>query len=116
MHKSAMLKTVPFALALGASALAGVVSAPASSAAVRPVAQAAMKVSEMGKIVKITSATSFKMSTAMHHYTVKTNAMTHVTLDKMKAKVSALKKGDSVTVTGALEMGTIIATSVKAGM
>jgi hypothetical protein len=34
----------------------------------------------------------------------------------MKAKLSALKKGDTVKVKGQLEMGAIIATSVAAGM
>jgi hypothetical protein len=56
------------------------------------------------------------MSVGMKSYEVKTNAMTHVTLGSMKAKLSALKKGDTVKVKGELEMGAIIATSVAAGM
>jgi len=38
--------------------------------------------------------------------------MTHVTIDSKASKVSALKKGETVTVKGEIEMETITATSV----
>jgi hypothetical protein len=56
------------------------------------------------------------MSVDMKSYVVKTNSMTHVTLNSMKSKLSALKMGDSVTVKGELEMGAILATSVHVGI
>jgi len=43
---------------------------------------------------------------------VKTDDMTHVKIDSKVSKVSALKKGETVTVKGEIEMDTITATSV----
>ena len=74
------------------------------------------QVTKTGTFEKLLSSTSFKMSVDMKSYVVKTNSMTHITLNSMKTKLSALKMGDSVTVKGELEMGAIIATSVHIAM
>jgi hypothetical protein len=74
------------------------------------------QVTKTGTFEKLLSSTSFRMSVDMKSYVVKTNSMTHVTLNSMKSKLSALKMGDSVTVKGELEMGAILATSVHVGI
>jgi len=114
MQLKKFVKVMPFALALGISSTVAV-AAPAADAAgmhSAPMGQ----VTKTGTFEKLLSSTSFKMSVDMKSYVVKTNAMTHVTLNSMKSKLSALKMGDSVTVKGQLEMGTILATSVHVGM
>ena len=113
MHTRKLFRAVPFALALGISSTAVVVAAPASQA---QVANAAMQVTKAGTFEKTISATAFKMAVGMKSYEVKTDAMTHVTADGKSVKLASLKKGDHVTVKGELEMGSIVATSVVAGM
>jgi hypothetical protein len=115
MRVKRFVKVLPFTLALGITSTLGAVAAPASQAAALH-SSAMMKVTKTGTFDKLLSGTSFKMSVGMKSYVVRTNAMTHVTLGSMKAKVSALKKGDTVTVKGELEMGAIVATSVAAAM
>jgi hypothetical protein len=115
MQVKKFAKIMPFTLALGIAGTLGAVAAPASQAAALH-SSAMMQVTKMGTFEKLLSSTSFKMSVGMKGYVVKTNAMTHVTLGSMKAKLSVLKKGDTVKVKGELEMGAIIATSVVAGM
>ncbi len=115
MQVRRFVKVIPFTLALGITSTLGAVAAPASQAAALH-SSAMMQVTKMGTFEKLLSATSFKMSVGMKSYVVKTNAMTHVTLGSMKAKLSAIKKGDAVKVKGELEMGAIVATSVIAGM
>jgi hypothetical protein len=115
MKVKRLVKIMPFTLALGITSTLGAVTAPASDAAALH-SSAMMQVTKMGTFEKLLSSTSFKMSVGMKSYVVKTNSMTHLTLGSMKAKLSSLKKGDTVTIKGALEMGAIIATSVAAGM
>jgi hypothetical protein len=55
------------------------------------------QVTKMGTFEKLLSSSSFKMSVDMKFYVVKTNDMTHITLNSMKTKLSSLKTGDSVT-------------------
>jgi hypothetical protein len=109
-------KLITFALALGISSVIGTAVIPAASQAA--VVHTAMmdRVNKMGTFDKLLSRTSFKMSVGMKSFIVKTSAMTHVTLGSKAVKLSSLKMGDSVTVKGELEMGTIIATSVVVGM
>jgi Cu/Ag efflux protein CusF len=114
MHKTKLARTFPFIFALGLSATGVVIAAPAGQAAV--ISAAAMQVAKSGTFEKTISASAFKMTVGMKSYEVKTDAMTHVMADGKSAKLSALKKGDHVTVKGELEMGSIVATSVVAGM
>jgi Cu/Ag efflux protein CusF len=114
MHKKRSVRAVPFALALGLASMVSVVAVPVSQAQV--VANAAMQVTKAGTFEKAVSASAFKMAVGMKSYEVKTDAMTHVTADGKSVKLSSLKKGDHVTVKGELEMGSIVATSVVAGM
>jgi hypothetical protein len=113
VHAKKLFRAVPFALALGLSSAAAVVAAPVSQA---EVASAAMQVTKSGTFEKAISATAFKMAVGMKSYEVKTDSMTHVTADGKSVKLGSLKKGDHVTVKGELEMGSIVATSVAAGM
>ena len=113
MHKTRPFLPVSFALALGLSSAATVVTAPASQA---QVATVTMQVTKAGTFEKTTSTSAFKMAVGMKTYEVKTNAMTHVKADGKTVKLAALKKGDHVTVKGELEMGDIVATSVVVGM
>ena len=64
-----------------------------------------------GKLVKIDSRSSFTVAVAMIRELVKTDAMTH-----MKVKVSSLRVGDRLSVTGRQEMGFVSATSVVVHM
>jgi hypothetical protein len=113
MIRTRLLRGVAVALALSTSTVASVVTAPVSQA---QTVHAAMSVTKSGTFEKAISATAFKMSVGMKSYEVKTDAMTHVTFGGKSVKVSSLKKGDTVTVKGRLEMGSIVATSVMAGM
>lgn len=113
MRTKRSLRAVPFVLALGLSSTVAVAVAPAGQA---EVANAAMQVTKAGTFEKAISASAFKMAVGMKSYEVKTDAMTHVTADGKGVKLSSLKKGDHVTVKGELEMGSIVATSVMAGM
>jgi hypothetical protein len=115
MQLKRFVKIMPFTLALGVSSTLAAITAPASQATALH-SSAMMEVTKMGTFEKLLSSTSFTMSVGMKPYVVKTNAMTQVTLGSMKAKLSSLKKGDTVRVKGELEMGAIIATSVAAGM
>jgi hypothetical protein len=115
MQVGKFVKVMPFALALGISSTVALATAPASEAA--PMHSSPMaQITKMGTFEKLLTSGSFKMSAGMKSYVVKTNSMTHVTLGSMKVKLSSLKIGDAVTVKGVLEMGSIIATSVHAGM
>jgi len=113
MMKTRLLRVVPVALVLSTSSIIATVTVPASQA---QVVHAAMQVTKSGTFEKAISATNFKMSVGMKSYEVKTDAMTHVTFGGKSVKVSSLKKGDTVTVKGEVEMGAIVATSVMAGM
>jgi len=113
MQVTKLAKAVPFALALCVPGAAVLAAAPVSQAAV---VQATMQVTKMGTFEKTVSSTAFKMAVGMKSYEVKTDSMTHVTLGGKSVKITSLKKGDTLTVKGELEMGTIVATSVVAGM
>lgn len=120
MKTKRFVKVVPFAVALGLSSTVGAIAAPASDAtSLQPAAamhSTAMEVTKTGTFVKLLSMTTFRMTVDMKPYVVKVDAMTHITLGGMKTHLATLKKGDTVTVKGVLEMGTILATTVKAGM
>jgi hypothetical protein len=98
--------------ALLSASLAGGLLLAGSGAANASVAHAAMTATKTGKIAKFTSSSAFTITASGKTYVVKTNDMTHVTIDSKASKVSALKKGETVTVTGEIEMETITATSV----
>jgi hypothetical protein len=106
-------RSVPIVLALGLTGGAAFLTTVPASASI---AHSAMTVTESGKIAKFDSATSFTVTTSTKSYVVTTDAMTKVEIDSMKSKVSSLKKGETVTVKGSLEMDTITATSVVEGM
>lgn len=112
--KRKLSRAVPFALGLSVFGAVGAAVIPASSGAVAHTSMA--PVTKSGKLVKVLSSASFTMSVGSKSYVVKVDDMTHVTLDSKKVKLSTLKKGDTVTVKGPLEMDTISATSVVAGM
>ena len=76
------------------------------------VSHTAMTATKTGKIAKFTSMSAFTITVKGKTYVVKTDNMTHVTIDSKASKVSALKKGETVTVKGEIEMETITATSV----
>ena len=96
--------------------------APAPAGAAQPplghaAAMHVKHVKEHGVFVKSLSKTAFKMTAGMKSYTVKVDAMTHVTLNSKKASLSVLrmlKKGDHLTVVGELAMGKVVAVSVTA--
>ena len=113
MQLKKLVVAMPVALALSIPAVGAISIAPSQAATVH---MATMTMTKKGTFEKRISSTSFKMSEGMKSYTVKTNDMTHVTLGSKKVKLTSLKKGDTVTVKGELEMGTIMATSVGAGM
>ena len=116
MTRPKSLAAVPLVLALAASGAALLATAPAGQAATvahPSLSHGAMKVTEKGKITAVMGMSEFKMAVGMHKYTVKVGAMTHITVDAKAAKFNALKKGDTVTVKGELEMGLIEATSVN---
>jgi len=113
MQFKKLVLAMPVALALSIPTV-GTISVAASQAAT--VHMAVMTMTKTGTFEKLISTTSFKMTDAMKSYTVKTNGMTHVTLGSKKVKLASLKMGDTVTVKGVLEMGTVMATSVVAGM
>ena len=107
----------PVALSLGTLgggvAIASVI-APTAGAVVAKTAMA--PVTETGKITKIISGSSFTMTVKKTSYVVKADAMTHVKDGSMMVKFSKLKKGETVTVKGPLDMKTISATSIVIGM
>jgi Domain of unknown function (DUF5666) len=113
LQTSRLFRAITLTLVLGISSIAAVVTAPASQAQTM---HAATQVTKSGTFEKAISAMAFKMAVGMKSYEVKTDSMTHVMFGGKTAKVSALKKGDKVTVKGELEMGTIVATSLMAGM
>ena len=123
MQLKHVARAVPMALAVSVPSLLVAGAGTSGAATVRPAAPAhaspqmtSMTVTKSGTFEKLLSSTSFKMDVGMKPYTVKVNDMTHITVDMKKVKLATLKKGDTVTVKGVLEMGTIIATSVTAGM
>jgi hypothetical protein len=98
-------------LLLSASLAGGLLFAGVGVASASP-SHTAMTATKTGKIAKFTSSSAFTITVSGKTYVVKTNDMTHVTIDSKASKVSALKKGETVTVKGEIEMETITATSV----
>jgi hypothetical protein len=98
--------------ALFTASLAGSLLLTGLSAASASIPHAAMTATKTGKIAKFTSSAAFTITVSGRTYVVKTNDMTHITIDSKASKVSALKKGETVTVKGEIEMETITATSV----
>ncbi|MDA8297710.1 MAG: hypothetical protein M0004_14205 [Actinomycetota bacterium] len=95
----------------------GVVTLPttAATAASPGVTETAMApVTLHGKVIRVTSATSFIVHVGRHRYVVTIDAMTHVTLNHRPGPVRELRAGDDVTVKGPLEMGRVHASSVVA--
>ena len=111
MKMRKLAAVLPLALALSVPAVEAVGTAT-SQAATATQHAAMMTVTKTGTFEKWASKTSFGMKVGMKSYTVKVNGMTHVTENGMMEKVSSLKKGDAIKVKGALEMGTILATSI----
>ncbi len=102
----------PMKRALLSASFAGALVLAGSAAASASPAHAATSATKTGKIAKFTSMTAFTITVSGKTYVVKTNDMTHVTIDAKSSKIGALKKGDTVTVKGDIEMDTITATSV----
>jgi hypothetical protein len=109
------LSTGPLALLIGISAAAATVVplAPAAGATTRT-ATTMKEMSKAGVFAKFLSKKSFRMTSGMHSYVVKLDAMAHVTFDGKMATLAQIKKGDHVKVTGEVEMGDIVATKVVA--
>jgi hypothetical protein len=95
---------------------AGAASVAAAEAGGAAVHRSMAPVTKMGKLAKIDSKTTFTLDVGMHHYVVKVDDMTHIKLDNKDVALSKLKVGDTLTVRGPLEMGTIDATSVSVAM
>lgn len=114
MHLTKRIPAASIALGLSVLTAAGVVVAPAAHASVAHTTMA--PVTKSGRFVKVLSKSSFKISVGKKTYVVTVDAMTHVKLDNKAVKIASLKRGDTVTVKGPLEMDTIKATSVVAGM
>ncbi|HTV12391.1 MAG TPA: hypothetical protein VME20_11105 [Acidimicrobiales bacterium] len=112
MHPHRIVAAVTLALGASVPVVAG---AAVATAQVAPAPMAAMTVSRTGTFEKLLSMSSFELKVGMKSYAVKTNAMTHITDNGMKERLSSLKKGETLTVKGELEMGTILATSVVVG-
>jgi hypothetical protein len=102
----------PIKRAILSATLASGILVAGAGAASASLAHSAMTATKTGKIAKFTSMSAFTITASGKTYVVKTNAMTHVTIDSKASKVSALKKGETVTVKGDIEMDTITATSV----
>jgi hypothetical protein len=96
---------------LSASLTGGLLLASLGAAYASP-AHTAMTATKTGKIAKFTSSSAFTITVSGKTFVVKTNDMTHVKIGSKASKVSALKKGETVTVKGEIEMETITATSV----
>src|SRR5579863_7799636 len=92
--------------------IAGGLLLAGAGAASASIPHTAMTSTKTGKIAKFTSSSAFTITVKGKTYVVKTNDMTHVTIHSKASKVSALKKGETVTVKGEIEMETITATSV----
>jgi len=105
----------PLALLIGISAAAASAVPFASPAgATTRTETAMMATTKAGVFAKLLSKDSFRMTSGMHSYVVKLDAMAHVTFDGKMATLAQIKKGDGVKVTGEVEMGDIIATKVAA--
>jgi hypothetical protein len=102
----------PTTRALLSASLAGGLLFAGAGAASASVSHTTMTTTKTGKIAKFTSSSAFTITVSGKTYVVKTDDMTHVTIDSKAGKVSALKKGETVTVKGDIEMETITATSV----
>ncbi len=100
------------AIGVGAGA-ASVAAAPVGGAAIH---RSMAPVTKMGKLAKIDSKSTLTLDVGAHHYIVKVDDMTHIKLDHKDVAFSKLKVGDTLTVRGPLEMGTIDASSISAGM
>src|ERR1700684_85823 len=98
-------------LFLSATIAGGLLLAGAGAASAS-LSHTTMTTTKTGKIAKFTSSSAFTITVSGKTYVVKTNDMTHVSIDSKASKVSALKKGETVTVKGDIEMETVTATSV----
>jgi hypothetical protein len=103
-----------FGLSALGSGLVAAAYVPAAGAAVSRSAMTPVTVT--GKFVKSLSKTSFSMTSGMKSYVVTINDMTHIKGGMKTVKLSSLKKGESVTAKGPLEMHTISATTITVGM
>lgn len=102
----------PVTRALLSVSLTGGLLLAGTGAASASLSHAAMTTTKTGKIAKFTSSSAFTITVGHKIYVVKTNDMTHVRVGSKVSKVSALKKHETVTVKGDIEMETISATSV----
>jgi hypothetical protein len=102
----------PTTRALLSASLAGGIVLAGASAAGASLSHTVMTATKTGKIAKFTSSSAFTITVSGKTYVVKTNDMTHVTIDSKASTVSKLKTGETVTVKGDIEMETITATSV----
>ena len=98
--------------ALVGASLAGSLLFAGAGAASASLSHTTMTTTKTGKIAKFTSKSAFTITVSGKTYVVKTDDMTHVTIHSKASKVSALKKGETVTVKGDIEMETITATTV----
>lgn len=97
----------------GALGLAPVLVTGTGASAATPTAMIATKT---GKITKLESAHAFVIKVGEKTYVVKIDAMTQLKVGGKLAKLSALKRGDTVRVKGTVEMDTITATAVTEEM
>ena len=102
----------PMKRAILSASLAGGLLLAGTGVASASLSHTTMTSTKTGKIAKFTSSSAFTITVSGKTYVVKTNDMTHVTIDSKASKVSVLKKGETVTVKGEIEMETITATSV----
>jgi hypothetical protein len=102
----------PTKRALLSASLAGGLLLAGTGAASASLSHTAMTTTKTGKIARFTSSSAFTITVSGKTYVVKTNDMTHVSIHSKASKVSALKKGETVTVKGDIEMETITAASV----
>lgn len=109
-------RIAPLFLVASIGVSAGAASVAVASPSGAAIHHAMAPITKMGKLARIDSKTTFTLDVGMHHYIVKIDDMTHIKLDKKDVKLSTLKVGDSLTVRGPLEMGTIDATSVTVQM
>ena len=101
--------------------LAGIAAGAATAVPVAAPAIAAtrtgttmMQTTKTGVFAVLLSKSSFRMTSGMHSYVVKLDAMAHVTFDGKMATLAQIKKGDDLKVTGVVEMGDFVATKVAA--
>lgn len=108
-RRGALLAAPVVALAMAAGSTA-VDALPAG--ALRP---ATTMVSTLrGTVVRVVSMHAFTMAVKRHDYRVTVDAMTHVTLDRRRSSVERLRRGDTVTVRGRVDMRSVTASAVVA--